>query len=792
MNKVTTIFNRIKPLSQGLWLLILLSHSLVGDTLEEGEGDMATWLMSPFIVKAQGDRGYGSTTSMGASRIALPNSDVASSIITLNEQILSDMAAVDAAEVLNFVSGVRVGSDHNPGQLYYTLRGYALNGINLRDGLPDPFASVDMPLDEESAYERIEVIKGPAGTLYGSHSMGGIVNKVSKWPSLVRETNFKLQAATGSDEFIRAVVDTTGSVGTHTAYRAIFSLRNGERHYDESDAPSNVQNLTLSAMHYFEGLNNGKIWARVQSFDYELDREQGWQFLTGYLGGENTSNVVNDPAFAVDKHANTVPEDDVSEGDVRALELGYEGMFAFGESDWTFRVVSRYSKGEGDKSPSYSQGRPVPVDSEGIRVTYVNGNGVESGGDNRYVSANDSRVADWRSSLTLRDFRGYSEGMGCYVDMIGRFSTFGAGHDLVLNANLSKSEYERAFFYWSVLNENDSSSLGNTFSAINPDFTGINSESIKAANEKKFNPYSGHSESESYSVGFQDNISFFDKTLIFVVGARYDSSDGESYDFDKTESIAADEFIKDADSFETASGNNSTHKLGIVYKPIDGVSLFAHESSVFHYVSTVDTETGKKFPNQDGEIKEVGLKLAMFDNRLIATISIFDMELSNVIINVENSIENGGGLIPKAVGVQATEGYELDLAWQPTDQFSVLLSLSNLESIDESGNYFRGVPIDLNYSLLGKYRMTEGSLAGLYAGAAYQHNSKFAGDKTNTFILPGSELMDVFFGYDTGDWSIQLNAYNIMGEDGPISAVSDRLVIRAPDTNYRLSLSYRF
>lgn len=55
-------------------------------------------------------------------------------------------------------------------------------GINLRDGLPDRFQAADIPLDENTAYQRLEVIKGPAGTLYGAHNTGGIVNKVSKFP----------------------------------------------------------------------------------------------------------------------------------------------------------------------------------------------------------------------------------------------------------------------------------------------------------------------------------------------------------------------------------------------------------------------------------------------------------------------------------------------------------------------------------------------------------------------------------------------------------------------------------
>jgi outer membrane receptor for ferric coprogen and ferric-rhodotorulic acid len=110
---------------------------------------------------------------MTASRAAIPIGDIASSVVVLNEQFLRDRGAIDATDVLYYVSGIQRGSDANPGQAIFSLRGYQIGGgISLRDGLPGPTSTQDIPIDDNTPYERIEVLKGPAGTclLYTSPS----------------------------------------------------------------------------------------------------------------------------------------------------------------------------------------------------------------------------------------------------------------------------------------------------------------------------------------------------------------------------------------------------------------------------------------------------------------------------------------------------------------------------------------------------------------------------------------------------------------------------------------------
>ncbi len=751
-----------------------------------------TIVLSPFSVESDQDRGYASTTSMGASRIALAVADVSSSIVTLNEQIFADRGAVSAVEVLPLVSGVQRTSDQLPGQEQFSLRGYAVGGIGLRDGLPDPFSAADNPFDESSAYERVEIIKGPAGTLYGATSMGGIVNKISKWPKFRRETKVELQAQS-YDEFIRAMVDSTGPLNENTAYRVVLSARQGDRYYDEGDAPNDVFNGTFSLTRLIGENDSGRIWTRIQYFDMDLDRDNGWQFITGYLTpGSTNAPTLDNAEFGVPIDANTVPDDDLSKAEIYSFEGGYEQSFAGPfDGNWTLRLVGRFSNGEGDKSPSYSQGRPVPVDASGQIVTYVDQSGVVRNGDNRYVSASDPRVADWRATLSLRDFRGFNKAGGGYADLVGDFSTGPLSHKLVMSSQLTRSESERAFFFWGAPNPNNTTAVANSFSAVSPDFTGVNAATIKATAPASFNPFQGHVDSNGFAAAFQDNVGLFDDRLIFALGARYDNLQATNESFDSAASLAAGDFVVDPTATAKSSNQDTTVKYGIVGKPIKGVSVFGQVSQTFSPITSLNAQ-GEKNPNQEGEMKEVGVKVELFEGRLVGTVSYFEMELTNVLLTVINPPELGGGFVLQPVGVQATDGYELDLAAEVAPGLNLGASFSDITSTDANGRFFRGVPTTANYALYGRYAFQQGVAEGLFLGASWKHNGRAPGDSGNTFFLPSNDQVDAFVGFGRNRWSVQVNVTNVLDDDTALSGVSDQLIARMLPRSYRLTLRYSF
>lgn len=128
--------------------------------------------------------------------------DVPISIAVVSGEELQEQGSASLVDYAGYVPGMNVSNSGTPGQTTITLRGVApLNasqtvGIYLDDAPVGSSAiynragafTIDlMPYD----LERIEVLKGPQGTLYGASSIGGLVKYVTTQPDT---RQFKVRA----------------------------------------------------------------------------------------------------------------------------------------------------------------------------------------------------------------------------------------------------------------------------------------------------------------------------------------------------------------------------------------------------------------------------------------------------------------------------------------------------------------------------------------------------------------------------------------------------------------------
>jgi len=754
-----------------------------------------TVTLSPFSVNAKRDRGYGVPEAMGASRVALPISDVPLSVIGLGEQLFADKGAVSGLEVLSLVSGITATSPLSPLFESYTLRGFNIGagtGFGIRDGLPDNVGTVVGSVDDPSAYERLEVIKGPAGTLYGTTTMGGVINKISKWPRFTQQTKIQVQAQS-YDQFIRAMVDSTGPVGERNAYRVVLSKQEGERYWGAGK--NNLFDAVLAFTRLLgDSKAGGKVWGRYQYLTYDIAITNGTVFPTGWKNPLNPTfaPTLDNPRYPVTNEILNAPDDDNSPGTVRNYEAGFEYSWAHNpENKWTLRLVGRHSEAMGDQGPSYSLTLPVPVDSTGAIVQYTNASGVLTNGTAAFISKDDSRVADWRTVIRLREFSGHFINSGLYLDVVGEFKSGPLKHVLVANGQLTTGERERAFFFWDIPNPANTTVVANSFSAIRPNFSNYNRTALEATTPQ-FNPFNGLSTNNAFAFGFQDNISFFDDRVILVGGTRYDRVNTTTQAFASAASIAARRFIIDPPTTRRILNQQWTSKYGIVVKPTPGLSVFAQSGETYIPINTLNPTTGLKFSNQLGSSDEAGIKLDLFGSKLVATASVFKMKLTNVLIAVINPPELGGGTRLEPAGTQKTDGYEFDLAWEPRPWLNFMVGYSDVDSKNEAGLQFRQVPNEGTYSLLAKYTFLGGVAKGAYFGANWRHQGRSPGDGGNTFFLPSSDILDAFIGMQHKKWGVQLNVMNLLDTDKVRTSIQDSLVYRAPDRTFRLTVNYTF
>lgn len=148
-----------------------------------------------------GTNGYAPPeTTTGALKTDTPLIETPQAVSVVTEEIIKDQGTPKLEEVLRNVAGVSPGGYYSDWD-YYRIRGFDSSFNTFFDGLRGDYGMNA----EVFGLERVEVIKGPASTLYGQAPLGGLVNLVSKRPQ--RETFAEFGATAGSFNLYEGTVD---------------------------------------------------------------------------------------------------------------------------------------------------------------------------------------------------------------------------------------------------------------------------------------------------------------------------------------------------------------------------------------------------------------------------------------------------------------------------------------------------------------------------------------------------------------------------------------------------------
>ncbi|MHA6231282.1 TonB-dependent siderophore receptor [Pseudomonas mohnii] len=147
--------------------------------------------------------GYRATRSSSATKTDTAIRDIPQSISVIPVSVLNDLGSISVERALDFAGGV--SKQNNFGGL--TLYEYSVRGFTTSEFYKDGFsANRGYPSTPDVAsIERIEVLKGPAASLYGRGDPGGTVNIVTKKPR--PEAFATLQTSAGSWDRYRTALD---------------------------------------------------------------------------------------------------------------------------------------------------------------------------------------------------------------------------------------------------------------------------------------------------------------------------------------------------------------------------------------------------------------------------------------------------------------------------------------------------------------------------------------------------------------------------------------------------------
>ena len=155
----------------------------------------------------------------------------------ITRQRIEDQFLTTLPELLQQATGVTVEATAGAGiNTNFFVRGYFVDTI-LLDGLPeiDTVGSGFSTAFDTAMYERVEIVKGPAGLYIGAGEPGAILNLVRKRASA--ETNLTGTLTVGSFDRIRGQIDATGALNESGKIRGRMVAL-----YDDSESFQDVVN----------------------------------------------------------------------------------------------------------------------------------------------------------------------------------------------------------------------------------------------------------------------------------------------------------------------------------------------------------------------------------------------------------------------------------------------------------------------------------------------------------------------------------------------------------------------
>lgn len=649
----------------------------------------------------------------------------------LKEQVVTniDDALKNAPGLTQLWSSTGRGGD---GAGYFSLRGFAvqptmINGLpGLTNGSLDP-----------ANIERIEVIKGPSGTLYGSSliSYGGLININTKKPY----ENFggEIAYTTASYGVNRVTADVNTPLNEdksinfriNTAYHTEDSFQDAGFKKSLFVAPS----LSVKASERLSFLFNTEIMSSESTNPTMLFLDRGTALRVHNIDELNYDN----------KRSYTS-----NQLSIETPSYSLQGqMFYKLSKDWTSQtVVSRSSsKSKGYYSYLYESTQFYPAAlTEGIvlgrYMNYQNSSTLATDIQQNFIG--DFKIAGLRNRIVAGlDYfnRNVTDNGSAYV---------GNGSVYIGNASLQN------------VNEN-------VFGITNPAayITDGDSGNLTQAGTDALLANAGYnnnkSKQEVYSAYVSDVLNITDKISAMA-------------------SLRVDRFLNDGDVTTKADDYNQTAfspKFGLVYQPIlDKVSLFANYMNGFSNVApgrdilADGSSVARTFSAEKANQFEVGTKLNILKDRLFATFSYYNTEVSNTVYTVYTATTQTNF----QDGAQKNKGFEAEFVANPVKGLNIVFGYSYNDSELSAGDPdFVGHrpesagPQNLA-NLWASYKFQSGKLNGfgLGFGGNYASENKIMNRTVvGQFTIPEYTILNSSIFYSAEKYTLTLKLDNMFNEE---------------------------
>ncbi|MET3025259.1 TonB-dependent receptor [Flavobacterium sp. UW10123] len=641
----------------------------------------------------------------------------------LKEQVVTtfDDALKNAPGVTQLWTSTGRGGD---GASYYSLRGFPVqativNGVpGLTNGSLDP-ANID----------RVEIIKGPSGTLFGSSliSYGGLINTTTKRPykGFGGEVNY----TAGSYGLNRATVDLNTSIN------------------DKKTLNFRV-NSAYNKQESFQDAGFVESFFIAPSLSYEVNDRLSFLVNTEFMSNETTN-----PTMLFLDRANPLRVHNIA-------ELKYDNNRSYTSNELTI------------KTPSYNIQAQMnyKLSSQWTSQTIFSTSSAKSTGNYAYLYEGTSNKAfsSIKEGIVLARFFNYQDNKNTTFDIqqnfVGDFKIGNLRNRLVVGLDYyNRVGLDRGTGYFGngyVYIGDDLASFNAIVGQSNGDtgnLTKAGSDAIVGNAPRNNNK----TKQEVYSAYFSDVINFTPALSAMV-------------------SLRADRFINSGDVSTDDDNYNQTSlspKFGLVYQPIiDKVSIFANYMNGFSNVAPSENVNGTvrtpvTFDPEHANQIEFGTKLNIFKDKIYATLSYYDIKVSNMVYSVR---PNATDVTNFQDGAQHNKGFEAEFIANPITGLNIILGYSyNDATLTKGDADFVGFRPESAgaynlANLWASYKFTNGLLRGFGVG----FGGNYVGDNkimnravSGTFTIPEYTVINSSLFYNTERFGITLKLNNITNEE---------------------------
>ncbi|RYY38685.1 MAG: TonB-dependent siderophore receptor [Chitinophagaceae bacterium] len=688
--------------------------------------------------------------------------DLPQAVTVLGAPVLREQQVQRLSDAIRNVNGVYMTTARGNVQESFAARGYAFGAQNLfKNGAR--INSGAMP--EMGSLERVEVLKGSSAILFGQVAPGGVVNLVTKQPKFSNGGEVSFRA--GSYNLYKPAFDVYGPLSKRVAYRV-----NGS--FESTDS-------------YRETVHSDRYYINP-SFLFKLGTKSELLFEADYLKHDFT------PDFGI----GTIG----AAGTATGTTITPTGRGTFFGTPWQFNHTQQSTAGITLKhrfNESWSINSSVSY--QFYKRDYFSVERVQA-----------DTAANWGRTLgrVLTEEQYYTG----QVNLTGKVKTGSVEHTIL--AGIDADHYTTDAFTYTFQRRTVN---GRLLAA------GVY-DSINLINPGKFAPstdmplYTKATKTtapiDRFGVYVQDLLQLSDKlNLLAGVRVSYVVTEGV-----RTRTLAKDSLSVAATRVDRAF----SPRLGVVYKPTSGTSLFASYANSFT-VNTGQDVNGEALKPSNIDQFEVGIKNELFGGRLSANVTgyrIINNNLAQTAPYLRDGVTpNNNSNIKLLSGQTISDGVEVDLSASPVAGLDLRAGYSYnymryTQNDTTAGAFKTGERLVNNPSHTANasafFTFRSGRIKGLKVGATYvyigERNAGWNSDVvkvTDNNGVPKApfiwrERMFTVRGYSTLDLSAgySWNHFSVMGK---VSNVTNTLnwyvhenysVNPIPPTQFLATVAYKF